>query len=78
MCCVGQRGEHVDGCGVPGVFDGAVGSVFGGVEWQWRQAGSEAWWMVLATHPWSGGVVSGASRAEAAGSKVAGLCGSAS
>ena len=31
---------------------------FGGVEWQWRQAGSEAWWMVLASHPSSGGVVS--------------------
>ena len=40
----------MDGFG-PGVFDGDVGSVVGGVEWQWRQAGSEAWWMVLATHP---------------------------
>ena len=50
--------RHVDGFGVPGVFDGAVGSVVGGVEWQWRQAGSEgggwcwrrildvvAWWL---------------------------------
>ena len=56
-----QRSEHVDGFGVPGVFDGAVGSVFGGVEWQWRKAGSEAWWMVLATHPLSGCTVSGVS-----------------
>ena len=56
-----QRSKHVDGFGVPGVFDGAVGSVVGGVEWQWRQAGSEAWWMVLATHPSCGCVVLGAS-----------------
>ena len=59
MLC--QRSEHVDGFGVPGVFDGAVESVCGGVEWQWRKAGSEAWWMVLATHPLSGCMVSGAS-----------------
>ena len=72
-------------------FYGAVGSVVGRVEWQWRQAGPEAWWMVLATHPSCACVVSGASeeeqfvewvvgcaeskRAEAAGSKVAGPCG---
>ena len=39
-----QRSEHVDGFGVPGVLDGAVGSVFGGAEldarlggWCWRR-----------------------------------------
>ena len=76
----------------PGVFDGAVGSVLGGVEWQWRQAGSEAWWMVLAlvlrVVAWCREPVRRSSlsrsmdarkskRAEAAGSKVVGPCGSA-
>ena len=32
-----------------------------GVEWQWRQAGSETWWMVLVWHPSWGRVVSEAS-----------------
>ena len=89
-----HRCEHVDDFGVPGVFVGAVGSFSGGVEWQWCQAGSEAWWMVRAAHPSSRRVVLGASgeeqvvewvvgcargeRAEAAGSKVAWPFGTAS
>ena len=51
----------VDGYGVSGVFEAPF---FGRVEWQWRQAGSDAWWMVLASHLSSGRVVSGASEIE--------------
>ena len=46
-----QRGEHVDGFGVPGVFDGAVGSVF------WRSEEALA-------PSWLGGVVDGAGNAS--------------
>ena len=81
----------MEGFGVPGAFVGVVGSVFGGVEWQWRQAGSGGEWCWRVSS--SGGLVSGASeeeqfvdwvvgcaksmRTEAAGSKVAGPFGSA-
>ena len=85
---------HSSEHGVSGVSVGAVGSSSGGVECQQRQAGSDAWGMVLASHLSSGRVVSGASenerlvnwtvgsaesnKAEAAGSKAAGAFGSAS
>ena len=57
MGCFCQRGKHVDGFGVPGVFDGAVGSAVGGVEWQWRQAGSRrlggwCWRCILRVVAW--------------------------
>ena len=88
-----QPSEHVDVCGLPSVFVGAVGSFFGGAEWQWLPAGSVVRWMVMVLHPSCDRVVLGASddelfdecafgcaegkRTEVAGSKVAGPFGEA-